>query len=185
MHTLREDRPPAAWITLAALAGLSMSIGHTNAPAGAGSPASPDAVHDVAIGSYFFVPNFVTAEVGDSVRWLNGGNESHSAVAKDNPPRWDSGALAPGTTFTWTFSEPGYFEYECTLHPGLMEGTIVVEGPTPTSTATEPGPAARRPQQHRRARLRQDKPRSPRHRHRPRCRILRTPSSFCPRCPTT
>jgi plastocyanin len=38
---------------------------------------------------------------------------------------FDSGDIAPGETFSYTFTEAGTFDYFCTPHPWMM-GTVIV-----------------------------------------------------------
>jgi plastocyanin len=40
---------------------------------------------------------------------------------------FDSGTLAQGETFEFTFEEAGEFDFFCSVHPD-MTGTITVEG---------------------------------------------------------
>jgi plastocyanin len=71
-----------------------------------------------------FAPNPVTVAVGGSVTWVNNDNTTHTSTA--NGGSWNSGSLAPGRTFTMTFSSAGTFTYRCTIHPG-MTGTVTVQ----------------------------------------------------------
>ncbi len=50
---------------------------------------------------------------------------SHTWAAVDGS--FDSGTLAEGDSFEFTFDEPGTFEYRCNFHPS-MTGTITVTG---------------------------------------------------------
>jgi plastocyanin len=38
---------------------------------------------------------------------------------------WNSGSIAPGGSFSRTFSSTGTYSYHCSIHPN-MAGTIVV-----------------------------------------------------------
>src|ERR1051325_903781 len=49
-------------------------------------------------------------------------------------PIFDSGELATGETFSWTFNETGTFTYHCHIHPN-MKGTVQVAAGGPSSTA--------------------------------------------------
>jgi plastocyanin len=57
------------------------------------------------------------------VRWTNNGRHRHTVTSYDG--RTDSGELAPGSSYTVTFTRPGTYPYHCRLHPG-MRGTVVV-----------------------------------------------------------
>lgn len=92
-----------------------------------------------------------TITAGDTVLWdLGSAINSHTVTACgdscDNPtssPLFDSGNVAPGGTYTYTFNQPGTFLYYCTIHPTLMFGRIVVQ-PGAQQPATQT-PAAQQP----------------------------------------
>jgi len=71
--------------------------------------------------SYSPVSYIVT--VGTTVTWLNNDTATHTVTESNG--LFDSGPLTPGATFSYTFSQPGTYQYACTYHP-WMTGTIVV-----------------------------------------------------------
>jgi plastocyanin len=82
---------------------------------------------DIAIAGFRFNDGEpVTVSVGTEVMWTNEDGMDHSIEfdeATGIPPSPD---LAQGATYSFTFSEPGTYEYICGIHP-RMTGTIVVE----------------------------------------------------------
>ena len=72
----------------------------------------------------FFKPKNLTIHSGDTVRWVNHGNEPHSATS--NTGLWDSGVLQKDQTFSLSFTDMGTFPYFCTVHGQAMSGTITV-----------------------------------------------------------
>ncbi len=72
-----------------------------------------------------FINDTLTVSVGSTVTWFNSDNIAHTATADDGS--FDSGVLGRGESFSFTFSEPGEFEYICTLHPYMKGKIIVVE----------------------------------------------------------
>src|SRR5262245_12301785 len=56
-----------------------------------------------------YSPNPVTVAVGGSVTWTNNDGTTHTSTA--NGGAWSSGSIAPGRTFTMTFSSAGTFTY--------------------------------------------------------------------------
>jgi plastocyanin len=62
--------------------------------------------------------------VNNSVIWTNHDNSPHTVTANDGS--FESGNLAPGQTYTFTFSTPGVYTYHCTYHP-WMTGTVTVK----------------------------------------------------------
>ena len=61
--------------------------------------------------------------VGTTVVVMNTDAAPHTWSADDGT--FDSGAIAPGETFEFTFTDVGEFAYFCNFHPS-MTGTIVV-----------------------------------------------------------
>jgi len=62
--------------------------------------------------------NELTVPVGTTVTWTNDDpGMAHSVTAVDGS--FDSGLLADGETFSYTFDTPGDFEYYCTPHPWM------------------------------------------------------------------
>jgi plastocyanin len=66
-----------------------------------------------------------TVPAGTTVIVQNTDDDQHTWTSVDD--LFDSGALRPGDTFSFTFDEPGEYDYFCRLHPS-MTGTIVVTG---------------------------------------------------------
>lgn len=69
--------------------------------------------------------NVLQVKVGDTVRWTNDDTMAHTVTSTDE--EFDSGFLIPGQTFTYTFNEPGEFEYLCTPHPWMRARVVVTE----------------------------------------------------------
>jgi plastocyanin len=77
----------------------------------------------VSIVDFAFDPAAVEIPVGATVTWTNTGAAPHTATASDGT--FDSGQLAPGATFSHTFTAAGTFPYVCQIHP-QMTGTVTV-----------------------------------------------------------
>lgn len=71
-----------------------------------------------------YAPNPITIAVGGTVTWMNNDNTAHTATATAGA--FDSGTIAPGASFSRTFTAAGSFPYRCTLHPGMV-GTVTVQ----------------------------------------------------------
>lgn len=54
-------------------------------------------------------------EVGQPVTFVNGGKETHTAVAADGS--WTTGPIAPGKSAVIKFTKPGTYTYICKDHP--------------------------------------------------------------------
>ena len=94
----------------------------------------------------FFAPANITVEPGTTVTWVQSGDNPHTTTSYDG--LWDSGMIEGGSegTFSFTFEEPGTYDYFCIPHEDLgMVGSVTVTGGTatasPTATATASPPA--------------------------------------------
>ena len=65
--------------------------------------------------------------MGDSVTWVNAGEEPHNAVGDD----FSTSLLDAGESGSASFSTAGTFAYICTVHP-QMKGTVKVVGAAQT-----------------------------------------------------
>ncbi len=95
----------------------------------------------VSMEDNFFAPANITVEPGTTVTWVQNGENPHTTTSYDG--LWDSGLLPGGSgqTFSFTFNEPGVYEYFCIPHEdlGMVGSVTVTEGDaaadqTPTST---------------------------------------------------
>ena len=77
----------------------------------------------IHIKSFAFGPAVVTIEPGQQVTWVNDDPVPHTATGADKA--WDTGQLQPGTRVSVTFTKPGTYVYNCTVHP-FMQATVVV-----------------------------------------------------------
>jgi plastocyanin len=82
--------------------------------------------YTVNIKSQSFQPSTLSVPAGTTVTWHNQDNMQHTVTSDAQGPL-DSGAIATGKKFTYTFQAPGSYSYHCSIHPG-MKGTIVVTG---------------------------------------------------------
>ena len=96
----------------------------TGGSTGASTSGSATAGPKVDISNFSFNPGTLTVKVGDTVTWTNNDSATHTVTANDNS--FKSADLAPGASFSNTFSTAGTYPYRCTIHPN-MTGTIVVQ----------------------------------------------------------
>lgn len=108
-------------------------------------PAS-SATAAVSIQSFSFNPGGSTVAVGDTVTWTNNqAGVSHTVSA--DAGAFDSGTVASGATFSFTFTTPGTFAYHCNIHPN-MHGTVTVTAASSgagSSSATTTAPSGSAP----------------------------------------
>jgi plastocyanin len=104
----------------------SGSVATNPAATGGGSPttATPAGGNAVAISGNAFSPASLTVKVGDTITWTNNDSVSHTVTADDRS--FDSGSLAQGASFSFTYQKAGTYTYHCSIHPS-MTATVVVQ----------------------------------------------------------
>ncbi len=77
-----------------------------------------------------FVPNVITIHTGQFVLWTNADSVTHT-VSSGTPGALDgkfrSNQLAPGQSFSFTFTQVGSYPYFCENHGASMIGTVNVQ----------------------------------------------------------
>lgn len=80
----------------------------------------------VSIQGFAFKPADLTVKVGTEVTWTNNDPMAHTATSLPGAPAaFDSGVVAPGGTFSFTFTVVGTYPYYCKIHP-FMLGNVTV-----------------------------------------------------------
>jgi plastocyanin len=80
-----------------------------------------------------YQPNPIQVSVGTTVTWTNNDSQPHTVTSGSNVQpdgKFDSSPnfnplMAPGQTFSHTFTEAGEYPYYCALHPNMV-GTVSV-----------------------------------------------------------
>lgn len=80
-----------------------------------------DKAVDTAIQNFAFNPDSVKISAGDTVRWTNMDSVDHTVVGSI----FKSGIIHKGQNYEFRFTEPGAYNYKCSIHPS-MKGTITV-----------------------------------------------------------
>ncbi len=96
-----------------------------SAPASNTSEARQPQNISVSIQNFSFNPNSASVKTGDKVTWTNNDGVSHT-VTSDTANQFNSGTIAPGKSFSFTFQNAGSFSYHCSIHPS-MHGQVVVQ----------------------------------------------------------
>jgi len=121
---------------------LNGSMGPVAAPPAPAAqvPEAARSVTAVAIADFSFTPGVfgVAVPPGTTITWTNQGPTVHTTTS-DNQV-WDSGDLAVGQSYSFTFQDPGVYWYFCRPHP-WMRGTISIDpnAPAPQGGAVEIG----------------------------------------------
>ncbi len=95
----------------------------------------------VGDGGFVFKPSSITIPVGDTIEWTwsSGGHSTTSGSTSCSPSGfWDSGILAQGSTFSFTFNTAGSFPYYCSAHCACcgMIGSVTVTAAADTVQIT-------------------------------------------------
>jgi plastocyanin len=130
-----HERTAGLLVALAAVAGLAACGGTTqtvapgasdsmpNMPTATSAAGAPVAANTVSIKNFAFAPAAVTVKVGTTITWTNTDQEAHTVTSKDGA--FHSPVLNAGSTYHYTFTKPGTYNYLCTIHP-FMTATVVV-----------------------------------------------------------
>ena len=170
------ERQPRAHVYIAVAAGaLVMAAAVVLALSSAGGPPGAQAVEAglncetygdgvcvIEVGDIFFcdaefqdIPCPSSVVAGETIRWEypESGQLMHTVRecgadcdAPTDAPLWESGVLRPGDSFSYTFTTPGIYTYQCAIHPHQRGLLRVLEGePGPTATPSpSPTPSGRR-----------------------------------------
>ena len=86
------------------------------------TPAATSTPNTINIQSFAFSPSTLTINKGDMVTWVNLDSVAHTVTSAS----FDSGSLAKGQSYNFTFNQVGIFTYNCTVHPS-MQGVVIVK----------------------------------------------------------
>jgi plastocyanin len=136
---------PRRLVVLVLVAAAAVVAVLASGGSGGGATARAAATVTITARDFFWSPEAVTIQVGDTVVWRNeqgfhnvvlGNDDRLNAPGFPNDAPWNP---PPQRTFT----EPGSYSFFCEVHPG-MTGTVNVAGgePTPTPTPTPTPPPA-------------------------------------------
>jgi plastocyanin len=124
---------------IAALASIALSAcspRSTSRPAPEKQTSKP-----VLIETFSFKPEAISVKTGTKVTWSQKDDTVHRVISGNAGPidpatsraeqtrpdgMFDSGDLAQGETFSFTFNEPDSYQYFCLIHPEGMRGVINV-----------------------------------------------------------
>ena len=106
----------------------------------------------VAIVDYAFQPLHINITTGTTVVWTYASNGKTIHTVTSDPGTnqtqggtalLNSGSLNPGQSFSYTFNQPGFYPYQCAVHPTIatMNGWVNVTGaPVTPPPAQNPQP---------------------------------------------
>jgi len=113
-----------AVVALGAIALTALACGSARGSAG------PVQTNEVTMPkSYRFSPETIEVAVRATVTWRNQDNFTHSVKLRDGGE--PDHIVKPGESVSITFSRPGTYAYECSLHPQNMRGTVIITDAPP------------------------------------------------------
>ncbi len=80
----------------------------------------------IAYRNITIAPDTVRVKVGSTIRWTNFDEIAHNVTSERGPQKFASKDFGEGGTFSIKATKPGVINYECTIHPASMNGTIEV-----------------------------------------------------------
>lgn len=96
-------------------------------PTATTAPAAQNAgggTRELKIVDFTFTPATITVSIGTTVKWINQDSSEHTVTAVDGS--FDSGQMAQGQSFSFTFNKAGTFNYKCGNHPSML-GKVEVQ----------------------------------------------------------
>ncbi len=138
-HLVNDDTYPGGTVGLVQVGRdhwSTMDGGHQHASPSSGGSGSVSESSGlvVAMKDYKFASASLRVKVGDTVTWRNEDPVPHTVTSDDAAGPLDSGTIAKGASFSYTFTEPGQYAYHCVPHSAKadgkyagMIGTIIVE----------------------------------------------------------
>jgi len=97
----------------------------------------------VEIANFSFKPDSINVSQGTMVTWVNNDPVEHTVTSSDGT--FSSGNMATGGRFNFTFSKPGKYQYQCSIHPSMVGYVIVAvasgQKDAGKVNSTDPGPA--------------------------------------------
>ena len=123
----REDTGAQAFRSMNAGAVLALSLvfvsGAIGLPSGTAAQEKPATIQ-VSIDNFSFGPMELTIQAGTEVTWINRDDVPHVIMSVDH--KFKSRALDTDDKYSFTFQDPGTYEYFCAVHP-KMTGKIIVK----------------------------------------------------------
>ena len=110
---------------LAATALIAAGCGSDDEPASDADRGEAVSGQQVEMVDIEFQPETIRVRTGETITWVNKDAVQHDVVNVEEGEEPRSELFNEGQTYEWTPTEPGTYEYLCTIHPN-MRGTVEV-----------------------------------------------------------
>jgi plastocyanin len=80
----------------------------------------------IAYRNIAIAPDTVRVKAGSTIEWTNFDEIAHNVTSERGPQKFASKDFTQGEKFEIKALKPGVINYECTIHPASMNGTIEV-----------------------------------------------------------
>lgn len=88
-----------------------------------GTGDSTPGANEVFIQGMAFTPSTITVTAGTTITWTN--KDSYAHTVTSDSKLFDSGNIANGGTFSFTFATAGTYPYHCTIHTSMTASVVV------------------------------------------------------------
>lgn len=122
MKTTKRGWAPALLVALLSAMVIS-ACGYGSSGGGGGVTTVTGSAGEVQMKNRAFSPADISVAPGTTITWKNNDSTAHTVTASGGA--FDSGRLESGQEFGFTFSEPGTYEYACTIHPSMKAEVTV------------------------------------------------------------
>ena len=97
---------------LAVYAGMSLAAGYSGSDG------------QITIDNFSFTPQSLTVKAGATVTWTNKDDVPHTVMSTTK--KFRSRVMDTDEKYSYTFNDPGTYEYFCSVHPH-MTGKVIVQ----------------------------------------------------------
>lgn len=88
------------------------------------------ATQQVMMQGYAYSPAALTVRIGDTVTWMQHDEAPHDVVTTSAPVAFRGPQLSAGQSWSYTFRQPGTYQYYCSVHPDMRASVTVLPAPT-------------------------------------------------------
>ena len=134
MYYVRHRYPAMLMVLIVgvALTGLFLACDEDDDRGASYDPGDEPGPGEVFMQSYSFNPESLSVAVGTEVTWTNKSGFTHTVTSgtpgNPLPGPLQSGNVAVGLTYTYTFTQAGTYPYFCEIHADSnMVGVVVVD----------------------------------------------------------